>query len=74
VLAVTESRRTALRALEGRRITLALRGGSRIDDAQLVSSGSGGARHLWLFQNGTDTFVPFEDVLELWDEHFRTVS
>ena len=63
-----------MRALQGHRVTLALRDGTRIDDAQLVSVGSRGARNLWLFENGADTFVPLEDVLELWDEGFRTLS
>lgn len=71
---MTEKRRTALRGLQGRRVTLALRDGSRIDDAQLVSVGSRGTRTLWLFDNGADTFVAIEDVLELWDDGFRTLS
>ncbi|HEY4410621.1 MAG TPA: hypothetical protein VGO87_12130 [Acidimicrobiia bacterium] len=65
---MTEGRRAGLRALQGRRVTLALRNGTRIDDAQLVSVGSDGTRHLWLFDNGADTFVPLDDVLELWDD------
>jgi hypothetical protein len=71
---MTENRRARLRSLEGRRVTLALRNGTRIDDAQLVSAGSGKTRHLWLFDNGTDTFVSIDEVRELWDERFQTVS
>jgi hypothetical protein len=72
---MTETRRTALiRMLQGRQVTVALRNGTRIDDAQLVSVGLSGSRNLWLFDNGADTFVALEDVLELWDEGFRTVS
>ena len=71
---MTENRRTALRELQGHRVTLALRDGTRIDDAQLVSAGSRGTRSLWLFNNGADTFVALEDVLELWDDSFRTMA
>ena len=65
---MTESRRASLRALQGRRVTLALRNGTRVDEAQLVSVGSDGSRDLWLFVNGADTFVPLGEVLELWDD------
>ena len=71
---MTESRRARLRTLQGRRVTLALRNGIRIDDAQLVSAGSGAMGNLWLFENGADTFVPLDDVLELWDESFQAMS
>ena len=47
--------------------TLALRDGSRIDDGQLVSAGRSTAPHLWLFVNGRDTFVPRDDVIDLWE-------
>jgi hypothetical protein len=65
---MTENRRRRLRALQGHRVTLALRNGNRIDDAQLVSAGSSGTGHLWLFDNGADTFVPLDEVLDLWEE------
>jgi len=63
-----------LQALQGRRVTVALRDGTRIDDAQLVSAGSPHRQSLWLFENGSDTFVPLDDVLELWDDGFQTLS
>jgi len=56
-----------LRALEGRRVGLAVRGGHRIDDCQLVSAGRGPARTLWVFADGADAFVPMADVLDLWE-------
>jgi hypothetical protein len=56
-----------LRALEGRRVGLAVRGGGRIDDGQLVSAGRHGVRTLWVFVDGVDTFVPVDDVIDLWE-------
>jgi hypothetical protein len=56
-----------LRALEGRRIGLAVRGGGRIDDGQLVSAGRHGVRTVWVFVDGVDTFVPVDDVIDLWE-------
>jgi hypothetical protein len=55
------------RALEGHRVGLALRGGHRIDDRQLVSVGRGRARTLWVLAYGDDTFVSFDDVMDLWE-------
>jgi len=55
-----------LRALEGRRVGLAVRGGVRIDDGQLVSAGRHGVRTVWVFADGVDTFVPVDDVIDLW--------
>ena len=56
-----------LMSLEGRRVSLALRDGSRIDDAQLVSSGRGDVRTVWVFTNGMDAFVPLCDVVDVWE-------
>ncbi len=56
-----------LKSLEGRRVGLALRGGDRLDDCQLVSAGRGGVATLWVFTAGVDTFVPFDDVVDLWE-------
>jgi hypothetical protein len=55
------------KSLDGRRVSLALRDGSRIDDSHLISAGRQGARGLWLFTNGVDTFVALEDVVDLWE-------
>ncbi len=56
-----------LRTLEGRRVSVAMRGGRRLDDCQLVSAGRGRGATLWIFADGTDTFVPLDDVLDLWE-------
>jgi hypothetical protein len=56
-----------LRVLEGRRVGLALRGGDRIDDCQLVSAGRASLRTVWVFADGHDEFVSLDDVLALWE-------
>jgi hypothetical protein len=56
-----------LRALEGRRVSLALADGSRIDDGQLVSAGRPQLQTIWVFVNGNDTFLPLRDVLDVWE-------
>ena len=56
-----------LTLLEGRHVSVALSDGSRIDDCQLVSAGRHQVRSLWLFTGGQDTFVPFDDVVDLWE-------
>ena len=55
------------RSLEGRKVGLALRCGDRIDGCELVSIGSGRRRTVWVFTDGRDEFVPFEDVLDVWE-------
>ena len=52
--------------LEGRRVSVALTDGSRLDDCELVSAGTGRAT-LWLFVNGSDVFVPVADVTDAWE-------
>jgi hypothetical protein len=64
---MTVNRMSALRALEGRRVGVAVRGGTRIDDCQLVSAGRGRSRSLWLYTDGADTFVAIDDVVDLWE-------
>jgi hypothetical protein len=59
--------RNQLAALEGRQVNVALRDGSRIDDCQLVSTGRTRLASIWLFANGTDTFVAFDDVADIWE-------
>jgi hypothetical protein len=56
-----------LRDLEGRHVSVALADGSRIDDCELVSAGHHRAHSLWLYGNGTDIFVPLDDVTDLWE-------
>jgi hypothetical protein len=52
--------------LEGRRVSVALNDGSRLDDCELVSAGHGTAT-LWLFVNGGDVFVSVSDVTDAWE-------
>ena len=52
--------------LEGRRVSLALIDGSRLDDCELVSAGRGTVT-LWLFINGGDVFVPVSDITDAWE-------
>jgi hypothetical protein len=57
-----------LRSLEGRRVGVALRDGSRIDDAQLISSGRGNVQTVWVVSVlGVDTFVRLSDVVDVWE-------
>ncbi|MDQ1489336.1 MAG: hypothetical protein QOJ23_1850 [Actinomycetota bacterium] len=58
---------TQLRILEGHQVSLALADGSRIDDSQLVSAGRSRVPTIWIFVNGTDTFVPLGDVVDVWE-------
>ena len=64
---MTKERLSQLKPLEGRRVSLALPNGSRIDDSQLISTGQNRVGNLWLFSNGNDTFVPVDDVIEVWE-------
>ena len=68
---MTEQQIAHLLTLEGRRVTVALADGSRIDDCELVSAG----RHsdnVWLFAGGVDTFVSVHDIIEFWERPFRS--
>lgn len=53
--------------LEGRRVSVALVDGSRIDDCERVSAGRDGVQSLWLYTNGADAFVPLVDVTDVWE-------
>ena len=64
---MSTSRIRALRVLEGHRVSLALRGGRRLDDCELVSVGRAARRTLWIYTNGADAFVPVEDVMDVWE-------
>ena len=64
---MSRTRLNDLKHLEGRHVSLALADGSRIDDCELVSSGRTRANSLWLFLNGRDTFIPHNDVVDLWE-------
>jgi hypothetical protein len=56
-----------LRRLEGRRVCLALSGGRRIDDCQLISGGRGGCRSAWIFDAGDDRFVSHDEIVDVWE-------
>ena len=64
---MSKHRMNQLRALEGRRVSLTLADGSRIDDGELVSAGRNQLRTIWVFADGTDTFVPLTDVVDVWE-------
>ena len=64
---MAHTRVTKLRSLEGRRVSLALTDGSRIDDCQLVSAGRPRTSTVWLFTNGTDSFVPLSGIIDVWE-------
>ena len=64
---MTRERLGALTALEGRKVSVALRSGERIDDSQLISAGRNRAGTLWLFTHGGDTFIAVEDVIDVWE-------
>ena len=55
-----------LEELEGRRVSVALHDGSRIDDCQLVSGPRPDLDGLWLYTGGHDTIVPLDEVTEVW--------
>jgi hypothetical protein len=43
---------------------MALAGGTRLDDVDLVSARR---RTCWVFVNGEDLFVPVDDVIDVWE-------
>lgn len=58
---------TAMRSLEGHEVNIALRDGSRIDAAALVSAARPGRATVWVFSNGADVFIPAADVRAVWE-------
>ncbi|HEY4408731.1 MAG TPA: hypothetical protein VGO87_02530 [Acidimicrobiia bacterium] len=63
---MTATQLGGLRRLEGRRVSLALAGGRRIDDCELMSARSG-CPSVWIFLNGADEFVSAAEVLDYWE-------
>jgi hypothetical protein len=59
--------RSALRGLEGCKVSLALADGSRLDDVMLISVGRGSAPTLWVFASGIDVFLPRLAVVDAWE-------
>ena len=66
---MTREQLNQLAWLEGRQVNIALRDGSRIDDSQLVSAGRTHVASVWVFDNGDDTFVAVEDIVDIWESH-----
>jgi hypothetical protein len=64
---MTRKQLVQLRALQGRRVNLALADGSRIDACDLISVGLGGGAKAWVYSNGDDHFVPVTDVVDFWE-------
>ena len=56
-----------LRAFEGRRVSIALAGGSRIDHCEVISAAVGAGGTIWVFSNGVDSFVPLCEVVNWWE-------
>ena len=54
-------------ALEGRRVSISLTDGSRIDDCQLVSAPRGDLTRVWIYANGNDTFVLVSEISDAWE-------
>jgi len=61
---MSSDQHSALRRLEGRMVHVALAGGSRLDDVELVSTRRSTC---WVYSNGEDVFVPVDDVVEVWE-------
>ena len=70
---MTKNQHRRLLALEGRRVSVALVDGSRIDDCQLVSTRVR-VRSLWLAVDNTDVFVPIVDVADVWERALQPES
>ena len=64
---MSKHRMAQLWALEGRWVSLALADGSRIDAGELVSAGRPHLQTIWVFADGTDTFLPLADVVDVWE-------
>jgi hypothetical protein len=56
-----------IKRLEGGRVSVALRGGNRLDDCHLVSAPRGCKSEVWLFHAGHDVFVEAGDIVDLWE-------
>ncbi|HEY2330727.1 MAG TPA: hypothetical protein VGH94_02310 [Acidimicrobiales bacterium] len=67
----------ALRRLEGRHVSVALRDGSRLEDCELVSvAGRRRGGSIWLLVGGDDHIVAVDDVLAVngLGEHADTAA
>lgn len=57
----------SLTELEGRIVGVALEGGQRIDECQLIALPLRGAKKFWLWTGGEDVFVTPDQVLDVWE-------
>jgi hypothetical protein len=55
-----------LQSLRGRRVSVALRDGTRVEDCQLVSVGRSATSTVWFVADGADMFVRREDLIAVW--------
>jgi hypothetical protein len=54
-----------LRALEGERVDLTLRDGTRLEDCDLVSAGRLWAKSIWVVRDEIDHFIHIRDLLSV---------
>jgi hypothetical protein len=66
---MTQDQVTAMQRLEGHEVSIALRDGSRIDAAALMSAGQPDRPTVWVYSNGRDVFIPAADVRAVWETH-----
>jgi hypothetical protein len=59
--------------LQGRIVGVALRGGQRIDECQLIAVPVRDARRFWLWTGGNDLFVGPDEVLDVWEARPATL-
>ena len=56
-----------LKELEGKTVGVAIRGGERIDECQLIALPLRGAKKFWLWTGGEDLFLTPDQVLDVWE-------
>jgi hypothetical protein len=61
------NRNDRFRDFEGRRVSLSLVNGARIDDCEMVAAARGPAKDIWVFSNGVDRFVALSEVVDCWE-------
>ena len=53
--------------LMGRRVSVALAGGHRLDDCLLVSAPANRTETVWVYTRGEDHFLPRDTVIDIWE-------
>ena len=56
-----------LKELQGRTVGVAVRGGERIDECQLIAVPVRGAQKFWLWTGAEDVFLAPDQVLDVWE-------